>query len=221
MRLLSCAYQTYVAFPYLYDVAAGTDLLWFCFSTRVPYVGIPFVYYSVWRFVYVSETTFSIFLFSYSLLQAFAFSKFLHPALGVAVFAWTMLCLCFQLPKTFQWLDKTFWVKGAELKTKVSKELLFTYSFQMQRWETNEKREVTRTAWKAYHRERGHAEALKVLEKLERRTCDHCGVQGPTTGPRFRPCAKCRKRTYCCKLCQRSDWDLGRHKDVCAMLACE
>ena len=84
-----------------------------------------------------------------------------------------------------------------------------------------ERVEVTRTAWKAYHRERGHAEALKVLEKLERRTCDHCGVQGPTTGPRFRPCAKCRKRTYCCKLCQRSDWDLGRHKDVCAMLACE
>ena len=70
--------------------------------------------------------------------------------------------------------------------------------------------------WKTYHRDRGHAEAIKIMEKIERRRCDVCGLEGAVTGPRFGVCDACGVRTYCSELCQQGDWEYGGHKEECA-----
>ena len=62
---------------------------------------------------------------------------------------------------------------------------------------------------RAYERQRQRE------KKAERRQCDVCDRQGPTSEARFMLCAGCGKRRYCSEFCQEKDWRENGHKITC------
>jgi len=93
-------------------------------------------------------------------------------------------------------------------------------TWRVQRWEDYDHGKKARLPfWRAYHRERGHEKELKQMEKLERRTCDVCGLVGAADGPRFGVCDLCGEQRYCSILCQRTDWKTFDHSKKCTGLA--
>ena len=91
--------------------------------------------------------------------------------------------------------------------------------WRVPRWEDYDHGKKARLPfWRAYHRERGHEKELKLMEKLERRTCDVCGLVGAANGPRFGVCDLCGEQRYCSILCQRTDWSIFDHSEKCTGL---
>ena len=96
----------------------------------------------------------------------------------------------------------------------------YNFPWRVQRWEDYDHGKKARLPfWRAYHRERGHEKELKLMEKLERRTCDVCGLVGAANGPRFGVCDLCGEQRYCSILCQRTDWQIFDHSKKCIGVA--
>ena len=74
-------------------------------------------------------------------------------------------------------------------------------------------RKLVEDAGRAYERHR------RQDQRVERRKCDVCDRQDPTSAPRFMMCAGCGKRRYCSQICQEKDWRENGHKMTCAPIS--
>ena len=74
-------------------------------------------------------------------------------------------------------------------------------------------RKLVEDAGRAYERHR------RQDQRVERRKCDVCDRQDPTSAPRFMMCAGCGKRRYCSTSCQEKDWRENGHKISCAPIS--
>ena len=74
-------------------------------------------------------------------------------------------------------------------------------------------KKLVEVAGRAYERHR------RQNQRVERRKCDVCDRQDPTSAPRFMMCAGCGKRRYCSGICQEKDWRENGHKMTCAPIS--
>jgi len=74
-------------------------------------------------------------------------------------------------------------------------------------------KKLVEDAGRAYERHR------RQDQRVERRKCDVCERQDPTSASRFMMCAGCGKRRYCSQICQEKDWRENGHKITCAPIS--
>ncbi len=190
-RILAIAYECRLVAPYL--VRGGLDPL---FSSATGFCIVLAVFF--WNSIMLNF--FGRFWIGASCLC----SRFIAPTVGFAMFFCTVLSQVLETlsPSTFYetWNNPSY----------------SNWTWRVQRWEDYDHGKTARLPfWRAYHRERGHEKELKQMEKLERRTCDVCGLVGAANGPRFGVCDLCGERRYCSILCQRTDWKIFDHSEKC------
>ena len=197
LRYLVILWQCYVVIPHLTAPGACADIFRLLLSSPVGLLASLAICY-VW-FNYRAASMFSFMFFAVSLPLTLV-----HPYVGKAAFCYLM------------------WGCAGEVRSpnalrsdSVNQNPKSSYAWLFPRWESDISIQHRTAYWKTYHRERGHAEAIKIMEKIERRRCDVCGLEGAATGPRFGVCDACGVRRYCSVLCQQCDWKDG-HKDQCA-----
>lgn len=201
LRYLVILWQCYVIIPHLTAPGACADIFRLLLSSPVGLLA-SLLLCSVW-FMVRSASMYSFMFFAVSLPLTLV-----HPYVGTAAFCFLMLMCTVEIisPSSFRF-------EGVYQNPNPSWE---THTLSFPRWESHINIQHRTAYWKTYHRERGHAEAIKIMEKIERRRCDVCGLEGAVTEPRFGVCDACGVRTYCSELCQQGDWEYGGHKEECA-----
>ena len=198
LRYLVNALQIHLILPHLTAPGACAEFFRFLLSSPAGLLASLLLCF-VW-FNYRGASMFSFMFFVASLPLTLV-----HPDIGKLVFCYLMLLCALEVRSP-----------NALRPDSVNQNPKSTYVWCYPRWETPINIQHRTAYWKTYHRERGHAEAIKIMEKIERRRCDVCGLEGAVTGPRFGVCDACGVRTYCSELCQQGDWEYGGHKEECA-----